>query len=246
MKFKNKVVLVTGSSRGIGRATAIEFAKEGAKVIVNYYNSKKEADSVVNVIKKLGSEAIAIKCDVSDEKQVKQMFDEVIKRFDRLDILVNNTGIVFDVPFFKRTMEQWRRTLEVNLTGVYICSKYAAQSMLKRGGGHIINISSTNGINTYNPNSVDYSAAKAGVINLTKTMAIELAPNILVNCVAPGWIETEMNENLPKNYIEKETEKIYLRRFGKPEEIAKVVLFLASDDSSYLTGSVIVVDGGYQ
>ncbi|MBI3259238.1 MAG: 3-oxoacyl-ACP reductase FabG [Ignavibacteriae bacterium] len=246
MKFKNKVVLVTGSSRGIGKATAIEFAKEGAKVVVNYNKSKNEAESVVNDIKKLGSDAISIKCDVSDEKQVKHMIDKAVKTFGKLDILVNNAGVVFDVPFFKRTLEQWKRTIDVDLIGVYICSKYAAQHMMKYDGGRIINISSTNGISTYHPDSIDYSAAKAGVINLTKSMAMELALKILVNTVAPGWIDTKMNTSLPKDYVKEELEKIFLKRFGKPEEIAKVVLFLASEDSSYLTGSVIMADGGYQ
>lgn len=244
MRFKNKVVIVTGSSRGIGKATAIEFAKEGAKVVVNYNNSEKEAKAVVNEIKKIGSDALAIKCDVADEKQVKQMIDKAVKTFRRLDVLVNNAGIVFDVPFKERTVEHWRKTLDVDLIGVFICSKHAAQQM--KNGGRIINISSTNGINTYSPDSIDYSAAKAGVINLTKSLAMELAPKILVNCIAPGWVETEMNANLPADYVKDETKKIYLKRFAKPEEIAKAVLFLASEDSSYLTGSVIMVDGGYQ
>lgn len=246
MRFKNKVVIVTGSSRGIGKATALEFAKEGAKIIVNYNNSKKEADSVVNSIKKLGSYAIAIKCDVSDEKQVKQMIDKTVKTFGKLDILVNNAGIVFDVPFSKRTLDQWKRTIDVDLTAVYVCSKLAADIMLKQKEGRIINISSINGMNSISPDSIDYCAAKAGVINLTKSLAMQFAPNILVNCVAPGWVDTEMNSKLPKDYVQSEIKKISLKRFSNPAEIAKVVLFLASEDSSYVTGSTITVDGGYQ
>ena len=247
MRFKNKVVIVTGSSRGIGKATALEFAKEGANVVVNFNNSKKEADSVVNSIKKIGADSIAIKCDVSDEKQVKQMIDKTLKTFGKLDILVNNAGIVFDVPFSKRTIDQWKRTLDVDLIAVYVCSKLAADVMLKqKEGGRIVNISSINGMNAVSPDSIDYCAAKAGVINLTKSLAMQLAPKILVNCVAPGWVDTEMNSKLPKDYVQSETKRISLKRFSNPAEIAKVVLFLASEDSSYVTGSTITVDGGYQ
>jgi 3-oxoacyl-[acyl-carrier protein] reductase len=245
MRLKNKVALITGSSRGIGKATALLFAKEGAKVVVNYIKAETEANAVVEEIKKIGSDALAIRCDVSNEQQVKKMFGEAIRKFGRIDILVNNAGIVFDVPFFKRTVEQWKKTLDVDLIGVFICSKYAAKQMQKQNSGKIINISSTNGINTYHPESIDYSAAKAGVINLTKSMAMGLGPKILVNCVAPGWVKTNMNANLSEDYVEKETQKIYLKRFSEPEEIAKAILFLASDDASYITGSTLVVDGGY-
>ncbi|MBI4154443.1 SDR family oxidoreductase [Candidatus Woesearchaeota archaeon] len=244
MRFRDKVVIVTGSSRGIGKATAIEFAKEGAKVVVNYTKSGKKAGSVVKEINNLGSDGIAIKCDVSNEKEVKKMIEKTVKTFGRIDILINNAGIVFDVPFSKRTVDHWKKTLDVDLIGVFICSKYAAQHM--KAGGQIINISSTNGINAYHPDSIDYSAAKAGVINLTKSMAMELAPKIRVNCVAPGWVETEMNAKLPNSYIRDEIKKIYLKRFAKPHEIAKVILFLASEDASYMTGAVVTVDGGYQ
>ncbi len=241
-RLNGKIAIVTGSSRGIGKATAIEFAKEGAKVVVSYVNRKSDADLVVSEIKKIGSDVIAIKCDVSNEKEVKHMINQTVKTFGRLDILVNNAGIVFDVPFSKRTVEHWKKTLDVDLIGVFICSKYAAQQM--KNGGRIINMSSTNGINTYHPDSMDYSAAKAGVINLTKSMAMELGPKVLVNCIAPGWVETEMNANLPADYVKDETRKIYLKRFAKPEEIAKVAVFLASKDSSFMTGSIVVVDGG--
>ncbi len=245
MRFKDKVVIVTGGSRGIGRATALAFGKEGASVVVNYVKAAKEADSVVEQIKKSGSKAIAVKCDVSNEEQVKKMVELTIKTFGRLDILVNNAGIVFDIPFFDKTTEHWRRTIDVNLMGVFFCSKYAAIQMKKQKTGKIVNISSTNGIDTLSPDSMDYDATKSAVISMTKNLAVGLAPNISVNCVAPGWIDTDINKNLPKDYVKEETKKISLKRFGKPEEIASAVLFLTSDEASFITGSTLVVDGGY-
>lgn len=245
MRFKNKIALITGSSRGIGKATALLFAKEGAKVAVNYFSSEKEAFAVVDEIKKIGSEAIAIKCDVSKEDDVKEMIQNTIDKFGKIDILVNNAGIAFDVPFFERTVEQWKKTLDVNLLGTFLCSKYASQQMLKTGGGKIVNISSTNAINAFSPEAMDYDASKAGIIILTRDLAKELAPKIQVNSIAPGWADTEFNKDLPKDFIEEETEKIYLKRFAKPEEIAKAILFLASDEASYITGSILKVDGGY-
>lgn len=243
MKLKNKVALITGSSRGIGRATALLFAKEGANIVVNYSKSEKESNKVIDEIKKLGSDAIRIKCDVSDEKQVKEMVEQTIKKFGKIDILVNNAGVVFDVPFKERTVDQWKRTLDVNLIGVFLCCKYIAPHMPK--GGRIVNISSTNGINSFSPDAMDYDTSKAGVIILTRDLAKELAPNILVNSVAPGWVDTAMNKDLSKDFVEKENKKIYLKRFAQPEEIAKTILFLASDDASYITGVTLVVDGGY-
>lgn len=252
MKLENKIVLITGSSRGIGRVTAIRFAKEGAKIIVNYHISNFEPDAetnakkVVEKIKKLGSEALAIKCDVSQENQVKNMIDRSIKKFGKIDILINNAGIVYDIPLFKKTVKQWKETLNINLIGVFLCSKYVSKKMLEQGLGIIINISSTNGINSLSPESADYDASKSGVISLTKNLAEELAPNIRVNCIAPGWVDTEMNKDLPKDFIKIEKEKTFLKRFANPEEIASVALFLASEDSSFITGSTLVVDGGYK
>ncbi|MBM3303839.1 MAG: SDR family oxidoreductase [Candidatus Aenigmarchaeota archaeon] len=245
MRFKGKVVLVTGSSRGIGKATALLFAKEGANVIVNYSKSRDEAEDAARRIEKLGSKAMVIKCDVSDEKQVKNMFEEVIKKFGRVDVLVNNAGVVFDVPLMERTREQWSRTLDVNLIGTFLCSKYAARCMLEQKYGKIVNISSTNAIDSFNPDAIDYDSSKAGVAIMTRDLAKGLAPHIQVNSIAPGWVDTAMNKNLPKDFIKKETEKIYLGRLAEPEEIAKAVLFLASDDASYITGSMLKVDGGY-
>ena len=246
MRLKNKIAIITGSSKGIGKATAILFAKEGAKIVVNYLTTEeKNAFSIVDEIKKIGSDAIAIKCDVSKEDEVKKMIEQTISKFGKIDILVNNAGIVFDVPFFERTVEQWKKTLDVNLLGTFLCSKYVSKQMLKMDGGKIINISSTNGINSFSPEAMDYDASKAGIIILTRNLAKELAPKIQVNSIAPGWIDTEMNKDLPEDFVKEENGKIYLKRFAKPEEIAKTILFLASDDASYITGSILKVDGGY-
>ncbi len=243
MRFKNKVVLITGASRGIGKATALEFAKEGAKLIINYIESEKEANDVVNEVKKLGSDAIAIKCDISDEKQVKIMIEKTIKKFGKVDILINNAGVVFDASLKDKTVDQWQKTLSTNLLGVFLCSKYASKFM--PNGSKIINISSTNGINSFNPNSMDYDASKAGVIILTRDLAKEFAPKINVNSIAPGWVDTDMNKELSKEFVNIESNKVYLKRFAQPGEIAKVVLFLASEDASYVNGITMMVDGGY-
>ncbi|MCX6803404.1 MAG: SDR family NAD(P)-dependent oxidoreductase [Candidatus Diapherotrites archaeon] len=248
MKFKGKVVLVTGASRGIGKATALLFAKEGASIVVDYHvsefelNAKENAATVVSEIQKSGGKAVAIECDVSSEDEVKQLFNKAVKEFGKIDVLVNNAGIVYDEPFDKKSAEHWKRTLEVNLIGLFLCSKQVAKVMKT---GSIINIASTNAINSFNPESMDYDAAKAGILTLTKNLAKELAPTIRVNSVAPGWVDTDMNKNLSKEFIKEETNKIYLKRFATPEEIAKLILFLASDDAAYLTGSNIVIDGGH-
>lgn len=246
MKLKGKVALITGSSRGIGKATAIRFAQEGAIVVINYLHSETKANQLVKEIKLIGSGAIAIKCDVSRENDVKKMIDKVIKKFGRIDILVNNAGLVYDIPLFEKTVTQWRRTLDVNLIGIFLCSKYASVQMLKQSSGVIVNISSTNGINNTAPTSADYDASKAGIINLTRNLASELAPKIRVNSIAPGWIDTEMNKDLPQDFLDDEIKKVFLKRFGRAEEIAAAVLFLASDDASYITGSTLVVDGGHK
>ena len=245
MKLQNKIALITGASRGIGKATAMLFAKEGATVIINYVKSEAEAKKVVDQIKSIGGTAHAIQCDVSDEKQVDAMVKEVIKKFGRIDILVNNAGIVFDIPFKERTVAQWKRTLEVNLIGTFLCSKYVSEHMLENGYGRIINVASSNGINVLSPESMDYDASKAALINLTKNLSQQLGPKILVNCVAPGWVDTDMNRNLDKKVIEDQTNRTVLKRMADPAEIAAPMLFLASADASFITGTALVVDGGF-
>ena len=241
-----KVVLITGSSKGIGKATAIEFAKIGGyKVVINYLTDKENAEKLSNYLKeKYKIETLVIKTDISNEEQVKNMIQEVINKFGRIDVLVNNAGIAIDKEFEDRTVEDWKRTLEVNTIGTFLESKYASENMLKNKSGKIINVSSTNGINTFFPSSIDYDASKAAIINLTYNLAIQFSPYINVNAVAPGWVNTEMNKELPKELIKEETEKIYKKRFADPEEIAKVICFLASEDAEYINSTVIKVDGG--
>jgi len=244
MDFKNKTVVITGASRGIGRATAIAFAREGANVVVNYLKEKESADKVVAEIKKIGADAVAIQADVSKEEDVRGMIEQAVRRFGGVDVLVNNAGIVFDVPILEKTVEQWERTLRVNLIGTFLCTKYAAPHM--KQGSSILNISSTNGINSLNPESADYDTSKAGVISLTKNFSQTLAPRIRVNSIAPGWVKTDINKDLPREFIKSETEKTALKRWAEPEEIASAVLFLCSEEAGFITGSTLVIDGGYQ
>ncbi len=243
MNFKGKVVLVTGSSRGIGRSIAVKFAKEGASVVINYRSNENEAKAITEIISSY-SDCMCIQADVSKEKDVKRMIDTIIERYGHLDILVNNAGIAIDNDFKDRHVKDWQETLNTNLIGVFLTSKYAGKYMLQNQYGKIINISSTNGIDTIYPYSIDYDASKAGLINMTKNLAIEFAPVINVNAVAPGWVDTGMNDDLSKSYLKSEMERTLLKRFAEPEEIANVVLFLASDMARYIDGETIRVDGG--
>lgn len=246
MKLKDKVAIITGSSRGIGKAIAILFAKEGAKVVVNYNRSEREALNVADEIERLGSEVITYQADVSNPEQVREMIDRTIGKFGRVDILVNNAGIVIPKEFSRITVEDWRKTFDVNVLGVFLCSQTVSPFMLKQKYGKIVNISSIRGLGHCGRTGIfDYNVSKASVINFTKTLAKELSPFVNVNSVAPGWVETEMNKKIGPELRETETEKTYLKRFAKPEEIASAVLFLASDDASYITGQVLIVDGGY-
>ena len=242
MKLQNKVALITGASRGIGKAAALLFAKEGAAVVINYINSETAANAVVSEIEKNGGKALAVKCDVSKEDEVKAMIDKTISEYGKIDILVNNAGIVFDVPFQDQTVEQWKKVLDVNVIGTFLCSKYVTQHMKT---GTIVNIASTNGVDNFSPYSMCYDSTKAAIILITKDLAKELGPNIRVNAVAPGWVDTDMNKDLPKDLIEQEIKNTYLKRLAEPDEIAKTILFLACDDSSYVTASVLTVDGGH-
>lgn len=242
--FKDKVVLVTGSSRGIGRSIAVKFAKEGANVIINYKSNKKEAEAITEVISNYGNKCINIQDDVSKEKDVSDMVNKIINEFGHIDILVNNAGIAIDSEFEDKNAKDWKDTLENNLISVFLVSKYVGKYMLERQYGKIINISSTNGLDTTYPYSIDYDASKSGIVNLTKNLAIQYAPYINVNAVAPGWVDTGMNDDLSKSYLRAEREKILLKRFAEPEEIADTVLFLASDKARYIDGETIRVDGG--
>jgi len=253
MRFKDKVVLITGASRGMGKATALAFAKEGAIVIVDYFVSDFEPDAdsnakeVVRLIEEIGSKTMAIEADVSNESTVKNLVEKVISTYGKIDILVNNAGIAIDLPLEKRTVEHWKHTLDVNLIGVFICSKNVIPHMIKAGKGVVVNIASSSGSKSFSPESIDYDSSKAGVISLTKNLAKEYAlKNIRVNAVAPGWINTPLNKDLPPEFVKSEIERIYLKRFGEPEEVANLTLFLASDEASYINGEVITIDGGYE
>lgn len=241
--MKNKVALVTGSSKGIGAATIIEFAKNGYDVVINYNSSIDRAKALYNkVTKEYDVNVSMIKCDISKELEVKNMVRDIIDKYGKIDVLVNNAGIAIDSLIEDKTVENFKSILEVNLIGAFLCSRECAKYMVQ--DGCIINVASTNGINTYYPYSIDYDASKAGLISLTNNLAVEYSPNIRVNAVAPGWVNTEMNKELDKEYIAKEKKKILLNRFAEPNEIAKVIVFLASDNARFINNEVLRIDGG--
>ena len=241
----SKVVLVTGSNRGIGRSTIIEFAKAGLDVVINYCHHREEAFELKDYVESnFNVRCLVVKCDVSKEDEVIEMINEIVDYFGSLDILVNNASVCKDSLLMDKDMESFRRILDVNLIGTYLCSKYAAKIMLDNGNGSIINVSSTNAIDTYYPESCDYDASKAGVISLTHNLAREFSPYIRVNCVCPGWVNTDMNKELSVEQVHEEEKNILLGRFADPEEIAKVIVFLASNKASYVNDSIIRVDGG--
>ncbi len=242
--LKNKVALITGGSRGIGKATALEFARNGAKIAINYNNSEKEAKEVADEIEKLGSETIIVKADISKSEEVKNMINEITRKFGRIDILVNNAGVIEEVGFEDMNEKSFRRMLAVNLKGVFNCVKSVLPFMKKQGGGKIINISSIAGIAGSRVNSA-YGAAKAGVINMTKTLSREFADyKINVNAIAPGVVRTEMIDDISKEIIDKYSKETPLGRIAEPEDIARAVLFFASPLSDFITGQVLIVDGG--
>lgn len=243
----NKVVLITGASRGIGKSTAKCFAKNKFNIVINYLKSEDKALELKQELEnKYNIECLTIKADISKEEEVKNMIEKSIEKFNHIDVLVNNAGIAIDTIFEDKTVANFQKILDTNLIGTFLVSKYASKYMKQNKYGTIINVSSTNGIDTYYPYGMDYDASKAGIISLTKNLAVELAPYIRVNAVAPGWVNTDMNKDLDDNYIQKEEEKILLGRFAADYEIAKVIYFLSTSDASYINGSIIRVDGGLQ
>jgi 3-oxoacyl-[acyl-carrier protein] reductase len=241
-QLKDKVALVTGASRGIGRATALALASEGANVVVNYASSQQAADQVVAEITAMGSQAIALPADVSKVDQVDSLINAVMEKWGRIDVLVNNAGITRDTLLLRMKPEEWQAVIDLNLTGVFLCTRAVSKIMLKQRSGRIINITSVAG-QMGNPGQANYSAAKAGVIGFTRTVAKELSSRgITVNAVAPGFIETDMTAGLQADEILK---FIPLSRYGKPEEVAGMIRFLAADPAAaYITGQVMNVDGG--
>ncbi len=245
MRLKDKSALITGGGRGIGAATAFVFAEEGARVgIVDIRDEGLK--KVAAEAKQRGFEFKALVGDISKKDQIGRVMGEFIQEFGRIDVLVNNAGIAISKAFPEKTVEDWVKTLEVNLIGVFLCSQAAARYMVEQKSGKIINISSIRGIDHCGREGImDYSASKAAVINLTKTMAKELAPYINVNTVAPGHTATEMTKSLPEEIKRNMIEGSYLKRMAEPEDIAKAILFLASKDADFITGQVLLVDGGF-
>lgn len=243
-KFEGKAAIVTGASRGIGREIALQLAKEGARVAVNYSGSKDKADEVVQLIKDAGGEAFAIQADVSNQESVKNLIDETIATFGSIDILVNNAGITRDNLLMRMKEDEWDDVIDINLKGVFLCTKGVTRQMMRQRAGKIVNVASIVGVSG-NPGQANYVAAKAGVIGLTKTTAKELASrNINVNAVAPGFITTEMTDALNDDIKEQMLANIPLGKLGSSENVAKTVLFLLSEDAAYITGQTIHVDGG--
>ena len=240
--LSEQVAIVTGASRGIGRATAIALAATGVKVVVNYAQSSGAAEEVVKEIENNGGKAIALKADVSKTEEVDSLIEQTLKTFGRIDILVNNAGITRDTLLLRMKLEDWQAVIDLNLTGVFLCTKAVSKVMLKQKSGRVINITSVAGL-MGNPGQANYSAAKAGVIGFSKTVAKELAVRgITVNAIAPGFIATDMTNDLKADEILK---YIPLARYGQPEEVAGMIRFLATDPSAaYITGQVFNVDGG--
>lgn len=241
----NKTVLVTGAGTGIGASTAIMFAKNSYDVIIHYNKSYEKAIKVEEECKKYGVNTLLVKADITNELEIKEMINKILDKFSKIDVLINNAGISIDTLFSDKTKENFMKTLEVNLVGTFLVSKYVSEIMLKNKYGKIINISSTNGIDKYFPMCLDYDASKAGVISLTHNLALQLKPYINVNCIAPGWIATENElKDVDLDYIKSEEEKIFVGRIGKPGEVASLALFLASKEADYINNEIIKIDGG--
>ncbi len=242
--LKGKNAIVTGASRGIGRAIAIEFANQGANVVVNYSGNEKKANEVVEELKQLGVKSFSLKANVADEKDVKMLIKETLKEFGTIDILVNNAGIARDNLLIRMKEADFDEVIDINLKGTFLCIKAVSRQMMKQRSGRIINVASIVGVSG-NPGQANYVAAKAGVIGLTKSVAQELASrNILVNAVAPGFIKTDMTDQLDDSQQEAIKSQIPLEKLGSPADVARVVRFLATEDSAYMTGQTIHVDGG--
>ncbi|MDD6879509.1 MAG: SDR family NAD(P)-dependent oxidoreductase [bacterium] len=244
-----KCVLVTGSSGNIGCEIIKKFASQNYSVVICYNNNYDEAIKLKKeIIKKYNADVIAIRCNISSESEVENMVEKIISKFGRIDILVNNAAIEVNIDFFDKNYDSFKKVFDVNVIGTFLVTKHVAKNMLKEKKGNIINISSNNAIDKYDPNTLEYDASKAAIINMTHNFAREFAPFINVNSILPGWVETnkikELDNELDNKFISSESEKILLGRFAKESEIANVVFFLASEEASYINDSIIRVDGG--
>lgn len=241
-----EVVLITGASRGIGASTAKLFASHNYNVVIGYCSDENKAKEVEREIKSLYAiDTMVVHVDISNEESVKNMVNEVIHRFSHIDVLINNAGIAIDTLYQDKTVENFKKTIDTNVIGTFLVSKYVGDHMYENKNGNIINLSSTNGMHQYFPMCLDYDASKAAIISLTHNLSVQYSPYVRVNAVSPGWVATENEiKELDKDYIESEEQNIFIRRFANPLEIAKVIYFLASDDASYINNEVITVDGG--
>ncbi len=246
MNLKGLNALVTGASRGIGRQIAIQLARSGANVIVNYNKSKKIAEQLCfDLQQKYNIKALAIQADIGNKNDVDRLVSTACSNFNKIDILVNNAGICCDMELCDRTVGCFEKTFQTNLFGVYQLTKILGAKMKENQFGKIVNVSSNNSINGFYPTTIDYDASKSALNSLTKNFAIELAPYVNVNAVAPGWIDTDMNKDvLTPDVAELEAKRILKNRIGTPEDVANLVLFLISKESDYITGQIIAVDGG--
>lgn len=247
--LKNKIAIITGARRGMGKAHALVLAKAGAKVVVSDI-SQEDCEKVAEEVEGEGGESLAVKCDISKKDEVEEMVAETMERFGRIDILVNNAGILQNKSFLEITEADWDKIMDVNLKGYFLCAQACAREMVKQESGSIVNVASIamGQVGVGFPNIVHYCASKGGIVAMTESLALEMAPyNIRVNAVAPGAINTPMAASTKENEEARKgtLARIPMHRFGDPEEVAKTVLFLASDESSYMTGSVMVVDGGW-
>lgn len=243
--MKNKVALITGASRGIGKAIALKLASLNYDIIINYNNSKIQAEELMKEIKeKFNVNALIFKANIAEEKEVNNLFNFAINNFGKIDILINNAGICLDLDVKDRTVGHFMETFKTNVFGLFQLSRLVGFEMVKNKYGKIINLSSNNSINCFYPTTIDYDASKSAINSITKNLAIEFSPFVNVNAIAPGWINTDMNKDLTPDIMEFEKERILKKRIGTPEDVANLTAFLVSDEANYINGEVIVIDGG--